>query len=145
MLCWWDMNEGTSAYPVRTLAEMCVNADPLITNAIGFCQPTFCTFECAYAFMLCHEYTDAQIACLTAASRCRINAPKCLFPAVEPFILQHPYGGPLADIDLYRTHQLPGVNVPYAQRSIYKADVQDVLLEQQRERKEILGKVSKAA
>lgn len=131
------MNEATDKFPLHSLDTLCRNENnEAICDMPSFKMPTFCTPQCAYAFMLKNDYSESQIMCL-------LHAHDDLREANDPYILHHPFRGPLRDIDIFRQHQQPGAEVPFAHRFMYKQDVVDGLLQSFHERKELLDKVTK--
>lgn len=147
MICWWDMNDGTAAFPIKSLQELCAGTDDKITSKKAFTTPTFCGFACAYAWMLSKAYSEAQMICLKSAftkMQARDNlTSKTLEPAAEPYVLKHPFNGFESDVDAYRRQPAKYANdVPFAHQTIFKQETEDLLLEQYRERKELLDKVT---
>lgn len=139
-ICWWDINGPSKAHDLKTLREWCALGDDAPAND-AFDKPLFCTYECAYAFMKHNHYSDQQLSLLLCVYPSTQKSP-VLQAAHDPYILKHPFNGTQSDIDEYRAHKMVGLHVPFAQRMMYKHQIDDILLEQYKERKALLDKVT---
>lgn len=134
------MNGPSNTHELKTLRSLCLLNDDFLAND-AFDKPLFCTYECAFAFMLQNQYTDQQLSLLL----CAYPKSSILQPAHDPYILSHPFNGPQKNIDDYRAHkEAVGLHVPFAQRTMYKQEIDHLLLEQYKERRALLEKVTVA-
>lgn len=122
--CWWCLYDQN----VRPMEEFLA--------APSECAGSFCSFECAYAFMVQHDFPESTISMLHACF-VRKFADDRLYRAPMPFVLLPYYGGELTYEQFHKaSHRLQ--NTPLHSAISTTAKYIDVMLHNHLKRKRVI-------